>query len=188
MPSIYLSNLLAWGRWHKLSIGNKCLDAVILSYILHENQSNKKFLHILRIRLFKLSRINILYYKCSITYACCRITTLTNTSLNFTCASSPFIYYQVGHVITGDLNIYNNVFPKGRKYCESKSINLKSNIKLIMDYVDDFARRETWKRRLILINRTCLTLLHKKECQKQLYISCPKILERHIYLILLKKK
>jgi len=49
-----------------------------------------------------------------------------------TCASSPFIYNPAGHVITGYLKIINNtslrdVFAKGPKYCEPKSIYWKHN-------------------------------------------------------------
>jgi hypothetical protein len=63
-----------------------------------------------------------------------------------TCASSPFIYNQTGHVITGDLKIINNtslrdVFAKGPKYREPKSINWKRNFKILMDSVEDYARQ-----------------------------------------------
>ena len=63
-----------------------------------------------------------------------------------TCASSPFIYNQTGHVITDDLKIMNNtslrdVFAKGPKYREPKSINWKRNFKILMDSVEDYARQ-----------------------------------------------
>jgi hypothetical protein len=65
-----------------------------------------------------------------------------------TCASSPFIYNPTGHVITGDLKIINNislreVFAKGPKYREPKSINWEHNIKIVMDSVEDYARQWT---------------------------------------------
>ena len=55
-----------------------------------------------------------------------------------TCASSPFIYNPTGHVITGGLKMNNNtslpeVFAKGPKYLEPKSINWKYNFKIVMD-------------------------------------------------------
>jgi len=58
----------------------------------------------------------------------------------------PFIYNPTGHVITGDFNIINNtslrdVFAKGPKYCEPKSINWKHNSKILMDSVKDYARQ-----------------------------------------------
>jgi hypothetical protein len=67
-----------------------------------------------------------------------------------TCASSPFIYNPTGHVITGDLKIINNtslqeVFAKGPKYREPKSINWKHNSKILMDSVEDYARQ--WGKR-----------------------------------------
>ena len=66
-----------------------------------------------------------------------------------TCASPPFIYDPTGHVIAGDLNIINNtslreVFAKGPKYREPKSINWKHNFKILMYSVDDYARQ--WAR------------------------------------------
>jgi hypothetical protein len=47
----------------------------------------------------------------------------------------PFIYNPAGHVISGDLKIINNtslrdVFAKGLKYREYKSINWKHNFKM----------------------------------------------------------
>ena len=56
------------------------------------------------------------------------------------CASPPFNYSHVVHVITGDHNIVENislrnVFAKGRKFREPQSINWKFNFKIIMDYV-----------------------------------------------------
>jgi hypothetical protein len=67
-----------------------------------------------------------------------------------TCASSPFIYNPTGHVITGDLKIINStspgeVFAKGPKYREPKSINWKHNFKILIDSVEDYAR--LWTRR-----------------------------------------
>jgi hypothetical protein len=61
-----------------------------------------------------------------------------------TCASSPFTYNPTGHVITGDLKIIKNlrdVFAKGPKYCEPKSINWKHNFKILMDSVEEYARQ-----------------------------------------------
>jgi len=67
-----------------------------------------------------------------------------------TCASSTFIYNLAGYVITGDHNIFNNtslrdVFAKGSKYREPKSINWKYNFKILMDSVEDYARQ--WAKR-----------------------------------------
>jgi len=67
-----------------------------------------------------------------------------------TCASTPFIYNLAGYVITGDLNIFNNtslrnVFAKESKYREPKSINWKHNFKILMDFVEDYARQ--WPKR-----------------------------------------
>jgi hypothetical protein len=61
---------------------------------------------------------------------------------------SPFIDNPAGYVITGDLKIINNtsirdVFTKGPKYREPKSINWKHNFKILMDSVEDYARQWT---------------------------------------------
>ena len=67
-----------------------------------------------------------------------------------TYASSPFIYNPTGHVLTGDLKIINTislreVFGKGSKYREPKSINWKHNFKILMYSVEDYARQ--WAKR-----------------------------------------
>ena len=63
-----------------------------------------------------------------------------------TCSSSPYLYSPAGHVVTGDLNIVENeqlknILAKGPKYREPKSFSWKYNFKLIMDSVEDYARR-----------------------------------------------
>jgi hypothetical protein len=83
-----------------------------------------------------------------ITNTCCMISILNDFKSkppDCTCASPPFIYDPTGHVIAGDLNIINNtslreVFAKGPKYREPKSINWKHNFKILMYSVDDYAR------------------------------------------------
>ena len=65
------------------------------------------------------------------------------------CSSSPYLYSPAGHVITGNLNIVDNLklkdlLSKGPKYREAKSFNWKFNFKLVMDSVEDYARR--WSR------------------------------------------
>ena len=62
----------------------------------------------------------------------------------------PFIYNPIGHVITGDLKIINNislreVFDKGPTYREPKSINWKHDFKILMDSVENYARQ--WAKR-----------------------------------------
>ena len=60
----------------------------------------------------------------------------------------PFIYNPTGHVITGDFNIIKNtslrdVFAKGPKYREPKSINWKHNSNILMDSVEDYDKQWT---------------------------------------------
>ena len=66
------------------------------------------------------------------------------------CNNSKFCYLPVGHIITGDLNIIENetlrsVIYKGPKYRVPKTINWKYNFKLLMDAVEDYARK--WAKR-----------------------------------------
>ena len=62
------------------------------------------------------------------------------------CSHSPFQYNPSGHVITGDLNIIQHeslrkVISHGPKFREPQHINWKHNFKIIMDAVEDYARR-----------------------------------------------
>ena len=62
------------------------------------------------------------------------------------CSHSPFQYNPPGHVITGDLNIIQHeslrkVISHGSKFREPQHINWKHNFKIIMDAVEDYARR-----------------------------------------------
>ena len=61
---------------------------------------------------------------------------------DYICASSPFIYNPVGHVITRDLKTINNT---SLQHVFAKSINWKHNFKMIMDSVEDYARQ--WAKR-----------------------------------------
>ena len=66
------------------------------------------------------------------------------------CHESKFVYSPSGHVITGDLDIVNNVklrelISRGPKYRVPKPINWGHNFKLLMDAVEDFARK--WSKR-----------------------------------------
>jgi hypothetical protein len=53
-----------------------------------------------------------------------------------TCTGSPLIYNPTGHFMTGDLKIINNtsleMFAKGPKYREPKSIYWKHNFQILM--------------------------------------------------------
>ena len=82
-----------------------------------------------------------------ITNMCCVISILTISNLSLLIAPvlvPPFIYNPTGHVINGDLKIINNtreVFDKGPKYREPKSIIWKHNFKILIDSVEDYARQ-----------------------------------------------
>ena len=62
------------------------------------------------------------------------------------CKNSPFKYGPSGHVVTGDLTIIENeslrnILSKGPKYREPRSINWNYNFKVLMDAVEDYARK-----------------------------------------------
>ena len=62
------------------------------------------------------------------------------------CSHSTFQYNPSGHVITGDLNTIQHeslrkVISHGPKFREPQHINWKHNFKIIMDAVEDYARR-----------------------------------------------
>jgi hypothetical protein len=66
------------------------------------------------------------------------------------CSHSPYQYNSSGHLITGDLNIIQDeslrkVISHGPIFREPQHINWKHNFKMIMDVVEDYARR--WKKR-----------------------------------------
>ena len=130
----------------KLSFANKGLDAINLGNILHHKSEKSKIPP-----YFRDQSVPIILY----TYTTPIATKIFNYKKvlqdlkskppDCTCASSPFIYNPAGH-ITGDLNITNNsflrdVFAKGSKYPEPKSINWKHNFKFLMDSVKDYARQ-----------------------------------------------
>ena len=57
-----------------------------------------------------------------------------------------FCYNPAGHIITGDLNIIRisklrDILSKGPKYREPRSFNWKQNSKLILDSIEEYARR-----------------------------------------------
>ena len=66
------------------------------------------------------------------------------------CSFSPHCYKPAGHVITGHLNIVANMklrhlLSKSPKYRPAQSINWNYNFKLLMDSVEDYARK--WAKR-----------------------------------------
>ena len=77
---------------------------------------------------------------------CLDITDLLNNPPTCSCTTSSFIYCPVGHVVTGDINIVRNddlkhVIEKGPKFREPQSFNWRQNFNIIMDSVEDYARR-----------------------------------------------
>ena len=62
------------------------------------------------------------------------------------CKASEFCYNPAGHIITGNLNLVRisklrDILSKGSKYKEPRSFTWKQNFKLILDSVEEYARR-----------------------------------------------
>ena len=71
---------------------------------------------------------------------------ITRNPSECSCKASEFCYIPAGHVITGDLNIVRisklrDILSKGPKYREPRSFTWKQNSKLILDSVEEYARR-----------------------------------------------
>ena len=62
------------------------------------------------------------------------------------CSPSQFLYSPAGHIVTNDLNIIQNqqlrdLKSKGPKNQNLQSFSWKYNFKLIMDFVEEYARK-----------------------------------------------
>ena len=122
----------------KLSFANKCLTAINLGNVPHHKLIKSQIPP-----CFKDQSISIIFNTYTKPVATeifsykellqdLNIDASKSKSPDCTCTSSPFIYNPAGHVTTGDLNIINNtslgdVFAKGPKYREPRSINWKHN-------------------------------------------------------------
>jgi len=138
----------------KLSFAHKGLDGINLGNILHHKSVKSKIPP-----YFKDQSVSMISYAYTIPIASKTfnykrvlhdliIDDFKSKPPDCTCASSSFVYNPAGHAITGDLKIINNtslrdVFDKGSKYREPKSINWKHNFKILMDSVEDYARQWT---------------------------------------------
>ena len=139
-----------------LNFANKGIDALNISNVLHhkrvtsnipsyfENQS----VPIVSYSYTKTIASNIFNYKKAL-----QNFSVDNFIRNPTpcdCSSSVFNYSPLGHVITGDLNIIKcdnlrKIVSHGPKFREPKHINWGHNFKIIMDSVEDYAKK--WAKR-----------------------------------------
>ena len=77
------------------------------------------------------------------------------------CKATEFCYNPAGHIITGDLNIVRisklrNILSQGPKYMEPRSFTWKQNSKLILESVEEYARRWAKKEEVeVDTNRQC---------------------------------
>ena len=109
------------------------------------------------------------------------------------CKTSEFCYNPAGHIITGDLNIVRisklkDILSKGPKYREPRSFTWKQNSKLILDSVEEYARRcakkedvevdtlsEWIKSVMSLVNRRVSVLSRTRSCRHELVFDDPDV-------------
>ena len=140
----------------KVKFANKGLDALNISNILHQKKVMSEIPPYFKNKSAPL--ISYTYTRSIATKIFNHKRVLKNLILgdikykppSCTCMSSPFNYRPVGHVITGDLSIIKDkqlqeLLSKGPKFREPQSFTWNQNFKLIMDSVEDYARR--WARR-----------------------------------------
>ena len=136
----------------KLKFKNKGIDALNISNVL-----NHKKVQSCVPPYFKLKTTPCISYTYTQNIAsklfnykqvlqCLDIDHLLENTVTCSCASSPFKYNPTGHVITGDISIVNNrklqsLIFKGPKYREARSFNWRENFSLVMNSVEDYARR-----------------------------------------------
>ena len=136
----------------KPKFANKGIDAIHLSNILHHKNVQAHILKyfkntttlILSCTYTKSIASKIFNYKKALRNLNAHVI-ITNPP-PCSCSTSPYLYSPVGHIITGNLNIIDNtklrdLISKGPKYRESPSFTWKYNFKLVMDAIEDYARR-----------------------------------------------
>jgi hypothetical protein len=143
----------------KVKFANKGIDAINLSNILHHkkvmdtipNYFSNQSIPIVSYTYTKPIASRIFNYKKVLQdFKFDNQNSNSQTMMDScSCSRSNFMYGPVGHVITGDLAIVNNsklqeLLAKGPKYRQPQSINWKQNFKLLMDSVEDYARK--WAR------------------------------------------
>ena len=91
----------------KLSFAKKVLDAVSLGNIIHHTLVQSKIPPFFKYQSVPINTTNIFNEKHVLQDL--NSVDFKSKPPDCTCASSPFIYNPAGHVITGDLNIVNDI-------------------------------------------------------------------------------
>ena len=140
----------------KIHFDNKGLDAINIGNILNNKHIkakipayfNEKIPPVISYTYNKPIASKMFKYKQTVQAVDIKTKPPSCNSINY--HESKFVYSPSGHVITGDLDIVNNVklrelISKGPKYRVPKPINWGHNFKLLMDAVEEFARK--WSKR-----------------------------------------
>ena len=128
---------------------------------------------------------------------------ITLNSSACSCKASEFCYNPAGHIITGDLNIVRisklrDILSNGPKYMEPRSFTWKQNSKLILDSIEEYARRwaktedvevdtlsEWVKSVMSLVNRRVSVLSRTISCRHELVFDDPDVAAELAYQVTL---
>ena len=96
------------------------------------------------------------------------------------CSSSTYLYSPAGHVVTGNLNIVENlklrdIISKGPKYREPTTFSWKYHFKLVMDSVDDYARRWAKQKEIELDSLSEWIKSFRHLLKRRMYMACRSI-------------
>jgi hypothetical protein len=135
-----------------IPFANKRIDAIDISNILNRKEVVKEIPSYIKNQSFPIvsysytNSIGLKIFTYKETLQNINIEEYLKNPLTCDCSHSPFQCNPFGHVITGDLNIIQHeslqkVISHGPKFREPQHINWKHNFKIIMDAVENYARR-----------------------------------------------
>ena len=130
-----------------MKFANKGINAININNILHNKNVRKTYLKYQSNPniSYSYTRSKLFKYRQSLQDWC--FTNHEYDSPPCSCCWSQFSYQSAGYIVTGDLNIVDNtclrdLISKGPKYREPQKFSWKYNFKLIMDSVEDYAKKE----------------------------------------------
>ena len=96
------------------------------------------------------------------------------------CSSSAYLFSPAVHIVTGDLSIVENlklreILSKGPKYREPASFSWKYNFKIIMDAVEDYARRWVKQEDVELDSLSEWIKSIRRLLKRRMYMACTSV-------------
>ena len=139
-----------------IPFANKGIDAINVSNILHNKKVTSTIpsyfknqsVPILSYRYTKTISRKIFNYNRALPHF--KIDEFLTTPASCDCSTSHFKYDSIGHVVTGNLDLVENyslckTFARGPKFREPQYINWNYNFEVVMDSVEEYARK--WAKR-----------------------------------------